>query len=102
MIHLDTAINLVSKGCFMGSIVLKDAYYSVPIHPDFRGFWGFPWRGDMFQFNALPFGLTSAPRIFTKLLKPIFSDFRTRGHEGFAYLDDSFVIGKSKEECQEG
>lgn len=26
----------------------------------------FPWQGTLYQFNALPFSLTSAPRIFTK------------------------------------
>lgn len=102
MTHLDTAINLISEGAFMGSIDLSDAYYSVSIHPSHRGFLAFAWEGALLQFNALPFGLTSAPRIFTKLLKPVFCDFRTRGHEGFVYLDDSFVIGKSKEECQKG
>lgn len=101
MTHLETAINLLSRGCYMGSIDLKDAYYSVAIRGEFRKFLCFQWGGKMYHFNALPFGLTSAPRIFTKILKPVFSNFRDNGHEGFAYLDDSFIIGRTLAECQE-
>lgn len=99
MAHLDTAIALMSEGCFMGSIDLRDAFYTVAIHHEYRRFLCFPWKGSFYQFNAMPFGLTSAPRIFTKILKPVFSDFRANGHEGFTYLDDSFVIGRSKDQC---
>lgn len=101
MTHLDSAIALMTRGCYMGSIDLKDAYYSVPVRSNFRAYLCFSWEGKLYHFNALPFGLTSAPRVFTKILKPVFSDFRANGHEGFAYLDDCFVIGKSFERCQE-
>lgn len=35
---LRTAINLLTPGAYMTSIDLKDAYYSVPIHPSCRKF----------------------------------------------------------------
>ena len=33
------------------------------------------------------------PRIFTKLMKPVYSTLRTRGHISSGYLDDSFFTG---------
>ena len=39
MDSLQTALQLVTPGCFMTSVDLKDAYYSVPIHTADR-FWG--------------------------------------------------------------
>lgn len=48
----------------------------------------------------MPFGLTSAPRIFTKLLSLIFSSFREAGFQGCAYVDDSFILGESEDECR--
>lgn len=72
MTHLDTAVAMMSRDCFMGSIDLKDAFYSVLIIQESRKFLCFQWKGQIYQFNAMPFGLTSAPRIFTKIMKPVF------------------------------
>ncbi|XP_062571921.1 uncharacterized protein LOC134233885 [Saccostrea cucullata] len=45
-------------------------------------------------------GLASAPRIFTKLLKPVFSTLRKRGHANIAYIDDSLLVSKTESECR--
>jgi hypothetical protein len=47
----------------------------------------------------LPNGLTTAPRIFTKILKVPFSHLRKRGHTNVAYIDDSLLISNSYSEC---
>ena len=67
---LESAIKLMKPGCFMTSIDLRDAYYSVPITPEHRKYLKFMWRGVLYQFTSLPMGLTSSPRLFTKILKP--------------------------------
>lgn len=46
-------------------------------------------------------GLASAPRMFTKLLKPAFSTLRKRGYANVAYIDDSLLISKTHSECTE-
>lgn len=99
MDHIEVAINMVSQGSFMASIDLRDAYYSVPLHNSTKPFICFIWKGEIFQFNCVPFGLSPAPRIFTKILKPIFSEFRKQGGHGFSYIDDSFIWGKSNVDC---
>lgn len=68
MQHLEVAIDMLDRGSFLVSIDLKDAYYTVPIDPLFRKFLCFQWRVEFFRFMAMPFGLTSAPQLFTKLL----------------------------------
>ena len=67
---LNTIIKLVEKDCFMASVDLKDAYYSVPIATSDRKYLRFFWRGQLYQFTCLPNGLSCGPRKFTKLLKP--------------------------------
>lgn len=47
------------------------------------------------EFTCLPQGLTSAPRIFTKLLKPLFSHFRKLGIMVVSYIDDCIFIAPS-------
>ena len=40
---LQTAVQLVTPGCFMTSIDLKDAYYSIPISEDHQKYLKFYW-----------------------------------------------------------
>ena len=49
----------------------------------------------------MPNGLSPAPRIFTKLLKPVFSHLRKLGFHNTAYIDDSFLQGRTAGECRE-
>ena len=90
---LESAIKLMRPGCFMTSIDLRDAYYSAPITPEHRKYLKFMWRGVLYQFTSLPMGLTSSPRLFTKILKPVFATLRSRyGHCCSGYIDDSIYI----------
>jgi hypothetical protein len=70
---LETAIKMLKPHCFMSSIDLRDVYYSIPIAPGHRKYLKFSWRGVLYQFTVLPMGLTSSPRIFTKVLTPFFA-----------------------------
>ena len=101
MHSLRTALEMMRPNCWMGSVDLRDAYYSVAIKQEFRKFLRFRWGEQLFQFTALPNGLSCAPRIFTKLLNPVFAKLRELGHECFKYIDDSFVVADSSEKCAE-
>ncbi|KAJ1123571.1 hypothetical protein NDU88_002039 [Pleurodeles waltl] len=41
-----------------------------------------------FEFTVLPFGLTSAPQVFTKVMAVVAAHLRRSGVSGFSYLDD--------------
>ena len=55
----------------MCKLDLKDVYFMAPIQSWSQKFIRFQFQGRTYQFTCLPFGLSSAPRIFTKLLKPV-------------------------------
>ena len=75
----------------MTSIDLKDAYYSIPIAEEHQKYLKFIWRDQLYAFTSLPMGLTSGPRIFTKVLKPIFSYLRSKlASPVWANIDASF------------
>ena len=78
MESLNTAINLMTPGCFMASIDWKDAYYSVPIAVEHRKYLQFIWKGQTYHFTCYPNGLSSAPRNFTKITKVLFSELRKK------------------------
>lgn len=76
------------------SIDLKDAYYSVPVSVEHRKFLRFVWQNQIYEFTCLPNGLSCAPRIFTKILKPPLSHLHQQGHISVAYLDDIYLQGQ--------
>ena len=70
MDSLSTITKFVTKNCLMASVDMKDAYYSIPIKPSDRKYLRFMWEGNIYEFSCLPNGLSCAPRIFSKILKP--------------------------------
>ena len=43
MDNIDSAVTLLREGDYMASVDLRDAYYTVPIHPDSRKYLRFLW-----------------------------------------------------------
>ena len=46
-----------------------------------------------------PFGLSSAPRVFTKVLKPPIATLRNLGYVSCNYIDDALLIARDCNEC---
>ena len=99
MESLMSAVKLMVPNCFMASVDLKDAYYSVPVATEHRKYLKFEWNGCLFQFSCLAMGLACSPRKFTKLLKPVYAELRKYGCLVVPYIDDSYIQGDTVEEC---
>ena len=78
---LKTAVAMVRPHCYMASIDLKDAYYSVPIKETHQKYLKFQWRDTYYKYTCFANGLAPCPRKFTKLLKPVCAMLRRQGHE---------------------
>ena len=89
--------DLLQSGDWMCRIDLKDAYFSIPVHQDDRRYLRFIWQNQHYEFTCLPFGLSSAPRVFTKILRPIMGFFRTQGIRGVIYLDDLLIMHQDRQ-----
>ena len=77
----------------MFSFDLKSGYHHVEIFPEHRQYLSLSWTFSSgitryFQFSLLPFGLSSAPYLFTKLIKPLVKKLRTEGKSTVVFLDD--------------
>ena len=90
--------DLIERDYYLCKIDLKDAYLTIPVNQNDQKFLRFIWKGNLFQFQTLPFGLASAPRIFTKLLKPVVGLLRRLGMKLIIYLDDILILAKTKEQ----
>ena len=83
----------------MIKIDLQDAYMLVPVAPKSRSLLVFIFDGKIYRFKVMPFGLNSAPRIFTKLFKPILRLLRSQGMLLIIYLDDILPIAPTADLC---
>ena len=84
------ALQYFEPGALLFSFDLKSGYHHVEIHPRYQKYLGFSWRIDgihrYFKFTVLPFGLSSAPLFFTKLMKPLVTHWRSCGIRIVLYL----------------
>ena len=98
MQSLQIAKSLIKPGDFLMKLDLKDAYYTVPVNQDHRRYLRFCYQGTLYEFCCLPIGLSSAPRVFTKLLKPVATLLRSMGIRIVIYLDDILLLHQDQEE----
>ena len=99
MESIHTVLKLVTPNCWMASLDLKDAYYSVKIHPDFQKFLKFSYKGTLYKYMVFPNGLCTCPRKFTKMMKPPLAFLRQCGHIISGYIDDQYLQGKTQQNC---
>ena len=93
--------DIIQSADWMVKLDLKDAYLQVPIHQEYQSLLQFQWQGKTYQFVCLPFGLTSAPRVFTKIMKPVVGLLRQMGICLVIYLDDILIMHHLKEELSQ-
>ena len=91
----NTIIGLIQRGDFLVSIDLKDAYLMFSMNPDFWKFLCFEWLNTRYFYQCMPFGLTSSPRIFTKVMKAVLVFLRSRGLRVSAWFDDIILAASS-------
>ena len=94
-------LDMIQPNDFFTKLDLSDAYFSLLIHPSFQKYLKFRWQGQVYKFVCLPFGLSSAPRVYTKVLKPIYRWFRQQGFHCSYYMDDSFNMHQDQFVCKE-
>ena len=73
---------------------IASAYRMVPVHPDDRPLLAVQWAGQVFFDTRLPFGLGSAPKIFTAVADALQWVMKRQGVSWVAhYLDDYITMG---------
>ena len=86
------ARQLFSQGDHLFSFDIRSAYHHCMVFTGHRTFLGFSWQVDgktkYFVFNVLPFGISTAGFIFTKLLKVPLKKWRSKGQKVILFLDD--------------
>ena len=67
-----------------------------------RKYLRFKFGEEIFEYCCLPNGLSTAPRLFTKLMRVLFSELRKDGHKSVVYIDDSLLVSDNNQDCMNG
>ena len=97
MLTLDSILPLLSQGNWFTTIDLKDAYFHISVHSSHQRFLRF--QHTTYQFAALTFGLSTAPRTFTKSTAPVFAYLHTKGIKLFPYIDDWLLVARTYQDA---
>ena len=85
------------------SFDIKSGYHHIDIFPPDQEFLGFSWFKDGFthfyKFTVLPFGLSTGPYIFTKVMRPLVRYWRLQAFRIAVYLDDGLGVCPTFADC---
>lgn len=93
--HAPKAAAMMQPGDFMFTVDMKSGYHQIPLKPSFRRYCCFQWGGRVYRWRVLPFGLSSAPRAYTKLSRCMLAYWRAQGIRTSNYIDDFIFFAAS-------
>ena len=93
--HLATLVASQERGSCLVKADVKEAYRMVPVHPEHQHLLGVHWEDYLCMDKVLPFGLRSAPKIFSALADALQWILYQKGiTNGLHYLDDYVLVAK--------
>ena len=88
MYTTSSVLSTMRKGDYAFKIDLQDAYFHVPSS---RKYLRFAFINKVYQFRVLPFGLNTAPQVFTRLGHTVTGYLHRLGISVVLYLDDWLI-----------
>ena len=83
------------------SFNISKAYFHVPINPKYKKYFSFNFQFNFYNFNAMPFGLSTALYIFTKFISPVLEYLRKNFKiQIFSYIDDFLLPSKTRKQLK--
>ena len=91
--------DIIEKDDYMVSFDLASGYYHVGLHPESSPYVAFFWKGSYYQYNCLSFGLSTAPWVFSKVMRELVMYWRRSGIKVLPYLDDFLFAARSRDKA---
>ncbi len=92
--HAVELLHRHGHGSLLAKLDLKSAYRMVLVHPADHPILGIEWQGSVMVDTCLPFGLRSAPKIFSAMADGLSWAIYRQGVRSFIhYLDDFLFVG---------
>ncbi|GFY03972.1 retrovirus-related Pol polyprotein from transposon 17.6 [Trichonephila clavipes] len=97
---LEDVLDTLKEAKVYSTLDLRYGFFHVDIDEDCRKYTSFIVPDGQFEFNKVPFGLSTSPGVFQRYVSGIFRDL-TRKEIVISYLDDLVITAKNKQEVLE-
>jgi len=91
----DEIFDAIGDCCVFSKIDARSGFWQIPIRQEDRALTAFWWRGKLFEFTRMPFGLHNSPQRWQAIM-----DMELSGCSSFAraFVDDILVFSRTPEE----
>lgn len=96
---VQVALAMMRPGDFMFGFDLQKGYMQIPLKPVFRQFCCFEWKGKVYRYKVMPFGVSTGPRDFSKIVRAMIGRWRAMGIRCTSFIDDFVFFASSLEEA---
>ena len=90
--HIDTCLGSMDGASWFSTLDLRSGYHNIPIRQQDRDKTAFITRRGCFRYKVLPFGLTTAPSVFQRLMDLVLCGLTYVSC--LVYIDDIIVFAK--------
>lgn len=94
LINYQQIPKFIQENDYMMKVDLKNAYFHIPVQESHRRFLAFVYKGQFFNMTCLPFGIATAPLVFSRITNWIAGMLRSRGVRIVVYLDDFLLANQ--------
>ncbi len=102
MDDLRAAMPSIEESQYMFSFDVKKGYYHLDLAPEVQKYFGFSFKVGKEEYygyyTVVPFGISTAPNLFCKMLKPFVAKWRSLGLHIYVFIDDGLGLCKTKKE----
>ncbi|GFU14627.1 retrovirus-related Pol polyprotein from transposon 297 [Trichonephila clavipes] len=94
---IEDVLDTLQEAKVYSTLDLRNCFFHVNVDEDCRKYTSFIVPGGQFEFNKVPFGLSTSPGVFQRYVSSIFRDLTRKGIV-ISYLDDLVIPAKNEQE----
>ncbi|GFW88880.1 hypothetical protein TNCV_2683141 [Trichonephila clavipes] len=83
---IEDVLDTLQEAKVYSTLDLRNGFFHVDVDEDCRKYTSFIVPDGQFEFNKVPFGLSTSPGVFQRYISSIFRDLTRKGE--ISYLDD--------------
>ncbi|GFW61071.1 retrovirus-related Pol polyprotein from transposon 297 [Trichonephila clavipes] len=94
---IEDVLDTLQEAKVYSTLDLRNGFFHVDVDEDCRKYTSFIVPDGQFEFNKVPFGLSTSPGVFQCYVSSIFRDLTQKGIV-ISYLDDLVILAKNEQE----
>ncbi|GFW60632.1 hypothetical protein TNCV_569781 [Trichonephila clavipes] len=94
---IEDVLDTLQEAKVYSTLDLRNGFFHVDVDEDCRKYTSFIVPDGQFEFNKVPFGLSTSPEVFQRYVSSIFRDLTRKGIV-ISYLDDLVIPAKNEQE----